>query len=352
MAKIILTDEIVADALSKGATITDMLAEKYEGEIADRIKSDERYAKIDAFQHALKDAGISKNSKVNAFYDSSANTSDYLFPAWIEKRIAETVNKHDILQYICSNTTVVPSRSINGTIIDLTESSNKENVKKARVSPGADLPLAKIGTSETATTLYKTGRAIETTYEDIMYQSIDVFGKTLDYIANDVANQEVAIALEVLSKLNSSNVKTWGASDEELTAARMVKFGCEYFDSCGMPATTIIAPLGSYASMALMNMPVTNKEKASPSLAFRMPQGILGNVELIYSSDVPKISSSEQIIALNKDFSLIKYVAQGSQIREIAKNIRNQTQIGTVSEISGFAKFVEKATLRMKQATS
>lgn len=47
----------------------------------------------------------------------------------------------------------------------------------------------------------------------------------------------------------------------------------------------------------------------------------------------------EQIIALNTSQSLVKYIAEGSNISEIEKNIRNQTQLGTFSEIANFGLF-------------
>lgn len=346
MSKIIITDEVIADALSSNKTVTEVLAEKNKDEINARIKADSRMEKLDAFQMAMVDAGITKKSQVKDFYDSSASTSSWLFPAFVDKRLGETIFKNNILGEICANVSYVDSRSVNGQTIDLTSDGNKNAAKKARVTPGADLPVAKFATNDNATTLYKRGRALEATYEDTMYMTVDLFTKGLDYIANDVANQEIGDAIDVLKDLGTA-VK-WNVGDTKLTAERLVKFAVEYYNQSGIALSTIIAPMNPYVTINTMFISSENVTGMLPTSKFTLPQGILGNITILYA-DVPQISGTDQIIAVNKDYSLTKYVANGSQIREIDKNIRNQTELGTISEISCFTKFVEKATLRMKQ---
>lgn len=346
MSKIIVNDKIISDALSGTKTVTEILEDTYRDELSERRNADKRCENLDAMQFALIDAGISRKSKIKDFYEGD---NDWLFPAYVDKRLGETIHKNDILSEICSNVITVDSRSVNGQTIDLGDADNKSNAKKKRVVAGSDIPLARFKTSDIATTLYKRGRAIEATYEDLMYMSVDLFTKALDYIGNDVANQEVEDALDVLKAIGTA--KTWNTGETALTAERLIEFAVEYFEQAGVPLTTIVMPKSAFVSANKMLINANDVSGISASVRFNMPQGILNNVTILYA-DVPQVSGADQIIALNKDLSLTKYVANGSQIREIDKNIRNQTHLGTISEISGFTPFVSSATLRMKQATT
>lgn len=346
MSKIIVNDKIISDALSGTKTVTEILEDTYRDELSERRNADKRCENLDAMQFALIDAGISRKSKIKDFYEGS---NEWLFPAYVDKRLGETIYKNDILSEICSNVITVDSRSVNGQTIDLGDADNKSNAKKKRVVAGSDIPLAKFKTADIATTLYKRGRAIEATYEDLMYMSVDLFTKALDYIGNDVANQEVEDALEVLKAIGTA--KTWNTGETALTPDRLIEFAVEYFEQAGVPLTTIVMPKPAFVSANKMLINADDVSGISASVRFKMPQGILNDVTILYA-DVPQVSGTDQIIALNKDLSLTKYVANGSQIREIDKNIRNQTHLGTISEISGFTPFVSSATLRMKQATT
>ena len=347
MSKIILTDNIIADALSGTKTVTELLEDTYKDEIIARRNADKRCENLDAMQFAFLDAGISRKSKIKDFYGDKDN--EWLFPAYVDKRLGETIYKNEILSEICSNVITVDSRSVNGQTIDLGDADNKSNAKKKRVVEGSDIPLATFKTNPIATTLYKRGRAIEATYETLMYMSVDLFTKALDYIGDDVANQEIEDALAVLSNIGVA--KTWNTGETALTAERLIEFAVEYYEQAGVPLTTIVMPQPAFVSANKMLINANDVSGISASVRFKMPQGILNNITILYAK-VPQVSGTDQIIALNKDLSLTKYVANGSQIREIDKNIRNQTHLGTISEISGFTPFVSSATLRMKQATS
>ena len=43
----------------------------------------------------------------------------------------------------------------------------------------------------------------------------------------------------------------------------------------------------------------------------------------------------------DRDYALNRYVANGSRIQETAKTILNQKELATVSEISGYGKFMQ-----------
>lgn len=73
MAKIIIKDEHIQDAKTKGISVIAAAAKDYEGEIADRIAKDPRLKDFDVFQLAMMDAGISKSSQIKDFMATSDN---------------------------------------------------------------------------------------------------------------------------------------------------------------------------------------------------------------------------------------------------------------------------------------
>lgn len=345
MNKIVLTDRIVSEALQKGIRITDALAQEYEGIIADKIKDNPKLEKLDAFEMAMLDAGISKKTMIKDFYSDPQN--EWLFPAFIDKKLAETIGNNEILNYIVSGQTTVNSLSVQGASVDLiNDADNKEAVKFKRVAEGSDLPLAVIKLGERAITLSKFGRAIQATYESLMFQTVDIFTKSIEWIANDAAGQQISKAVDVLingdGNSNAATVDTI-EGDSGLTPAEIITFALNFYEANKTPLRTIIAPKDMFKSLQQMFVSTTSTNGIIPGSTFNFPQGISQNVTVIFA-DVPKAGTKSQLIGIDNNYALTKYVAAGSQIREIDRNIRNQTQIGTISEIAGFAKFVNSAT--------
>lgn len=348
-ARIIVTDEIITDSLSVGKSVTDVLAAKYEGEIADRIKSDERLKNLDAFQFAMMDAGIGKSSVIAEFYKTTE--SEWLFPVFIDRRLRESVASMNILPYITESIEPVRHSSAQGSKV-LWDEDNKDATRKKRVAEGTDLPLAIIKLSDFAITLKKRGRAVQTTYETIMFQTLNMFGKHLDMIANDLSNQQAGDAIEVLvngdgNKNAADFVSVTGANG--LTNEELVIFAIEFWKKSKLPLTTLIAGDGEFfRKLMLTKFNINEINGMMTGSRFNFPQAQLADLTVLYDERVPQGGGKEQMIGLNKDHALTKYVAVGSQIREIDKNIRNQTNLGTISEIANFAKSTDAATLILR----
>lgn len=347
--KIILTDEIVTDALTKGVSVTDMLAKSYEGEIADRVKADDRLKSFDAFQFAMMDAGIDKNAKIASFYQTA--DSNWLFPVFVDRRLRESVQGMNILPYIAPNVVSTSSLSIQGAKLTM-DDANSDASKLKRVAEGTDLPLATIKLSNVAITLKKRGRAVQTTYETLAFQSIDMFARHLDMIANDVSGQQVGDAISVLvsgdGNTNEAKASTI-VGDSGLTAEELAQFAIDFWKAAKVPLDTIVCGDGDfYKKMLLMNFNKNNVNGMLASATFNFPQAMLKDLTVVYDPHVPKSGAKEQLIGLSRKYALTKWLANGSQIRELDKNIRNQTNLGTISEIAGFEKFNDKASRVLK----
>lgn len=351
MEKIIVTDEVISDVLATGKSVDNVLADKYAGEIADRVKSNEAYKTMSPIKMAMADAGLDASSRIKDF--STAGAGEWLLPAFIDTRLAESVAGNSMLEYVVNTTTPVDSLTVMSAALDLVnDEKNKEGVKKRRVGEGADIPLAKIKLGESAIRLYKRGRAVEATYEALQYMRVDLFAKTLDAIANDVADQQMADAIAVLVNGDGNDnapevVETAvaGVVDVDDILNAMVKFQSQ----AKMPITTIVAGENMFKQLFKMTYQTDTAFGVDGRFGMVTPQFAMNNVNVVLDTRVPQSSASkDQAILLNRDMALVKYVAVGSNIRELDKNIRNQTQLGTVSEIAAFAKFNKYASLLLR----
>lgn len=352
MAKIIIKDEHIQDSKTKCRPVSDILAAAYEGEIADRVAKDARLKDFDPFQLAMMDAGISKNSKVKDFY--ATNENRWLFPVFIDRTLTENVAKSNLLQYIVSGSPIeVDSMSATGSYVDLiTDEGNKDAVKKKRVVEGSTLPKATIKLGTTSITLSKYGRAVEATYESIQYSSVELFAKQLEWIAADVSNQEFDRGIQTIidgdGNDNAAPVTT--AAGSTLTIDDVLSVAIEFWKASHVPLTTIIAPDSLFKALNKMTVSVNDKVGYIPGAAFNFPQGITKDVTVILA-DVPQGGSSkDQLICLNSEYALAKYLARGSQISEYDNDILTQRKIGTISETAAFTKPFKNASRILRMA--
>ena len=102
---------------------------------------------------AMIDAGITGNSFVKDMFTTGSD--EFLFPAFWESKLRESLLATDIMQYIVNGEIGTTSTIMKNATLDLLSTANKPNVKKLRVAEGADLPLAKITTGSGAINLYK-----------------------------------------------------------------------------------------------------------------------------------------------------------------------------------------------------
>lgn len=353
MAKIVIKDNHIADAKEHNLDVMEVLRKDYEGEIADRVKRDENLRGFNVFQLAMMDAGISKHSLVKDMLTTSDNR--WLFPVFVDRTLRENVNKNQLLNYVINGAPVsVPGNSVRGAYLDLVDNEkNKDAVTKKRVTEGAELPTATITLGETSISLCKYGRLVEATYESIAYNTIDLFSRTLAYIANDVSNDEFKKAIDVLingdGNNNAAEVNTTAAS--AIAVSDLLTLAMDVFDGCNSPMDTIIASRSSFMSLSQMIISNSSGVGIIPGSMFKFPQGINGDITVIYSNDIPKASGNkEQIIGLSSQFGLTKFVAENSQITEYDNDIRLQKRLSSISEIVGFQKAFKKSAKLLKLA--
>ena len=86
-----------------------------------------------------------------------------------------------------------------------------------------------------------------------------------------------------------------------------------------------------------------NEFGANSKLAIEVPQ--LNNMKIaLVKANVSQKSGKNRVLLYNKDMSIQRFVANGSNIAEVQRNISNQTQLSTLSEISGYGSLIESVS--------
>jgi len=313
-------------------------------------------AKLDAFERLMKEAGIMKSvpgtnffsSKVEAFYRTEENR--ILFPEYVARTLVRAMTEFPIMQYLIAARTPIDSNVYKASYLDLNDAANKKATEMRRVTEAADLPLAKLKIGESSINLYKYGRAIEASYEALRRMSLDLFNIHIQKIGAHAADNKVAEILTVIKdgdgNSNAATKYTATSLDSAYTTAltrtawikfllKFYPYGCDTViaDEDGLiQVLEVLYPKGEVA--ARMDELLAGGLQVSTNL----PQNLIANVTLLYSPHVELVSTKHVLYGLNRGTTIEEIFELGSTISEADKFIRNQTQIMTVSENSGFRK--------------
>ena len=345
MAKIVVNNAVI-DKYTKGMSLNDAIRSVFKDEIDKRISENEAFKDFAPLNMVMFDAGINKYSTVGDLMNTASYTSggmdsnEWLFPAWLETTIRESAYGQNILFYLCDTTIPIDGNIVRSATLDMLSKENKPNVKKARVSEGADLPLAKIRIGDKAISLWKHGRAIEMTYEAVRRMRIDLFNKHMNAIVSDIAFQGMDDAIDVLqngdgNKNSATKIATL-ANDAALTAEALNGALIDYWMANHFAADTLVMGADHFKILMGMTFDPSLTGGASARFTFNAPQIGTQNINIL-CADVPQIGSKNVIMLANKSNSLIRYQENGSNIQENQNFARNQTQLLTVSENSGYA---------------
>lgn len=313
--------------------------------------------KLDAFERLMKEAQIltkdipSKNifsSKVEAFYRTEENK--VLFPEYIARTLVQSMTEFPIYQYLVAKRTPIDSNVYKASYLDLNDASNKKAAEMKRVTEAADLPVAKLKLGESAITLYKYGRAIEASYEALRRMSIDLFNIHINRIGVDAADNKIAEILSVIKdgdgNSNAAPIVKSSVLDSSagsaVTKSAWIKFLLKFYP---YGCDTVVANEDGLLQVLEVLYPksqVAGKmdELLAGGLNVKttLPQNLVSNVTLLYSPKIEKINNKEAIYGLNRSSTIEEIFELGSTISEADKFIKNQTQVLTVSENSGFRK--------------
>lgn len=334
---ITISQNIIKEVHDTGLSVSSILEKNFAEEISKKRESNPALKDVSAVKLALLDAGIDGSSRIEKLFTTDDN--DILFPAYITDLVDQTVKHSDIMKYIVADETGIDSLVLKAPTLDLLSDENKKNLKKARVAEGADIPVRKVTVGTKTVELYKKAIAMSQTYEALKYSRIDVASKMFKAIAQDIVGQNIDEAVATLEKCN---IKTLGttASANIVTADELFEACADYALKYGYAPTTIIADEALFKSIASIMYNTQYAFGANAKLAVEIPQ--LNNMKIaLVKAEVSQKSSKNRALLFNKDMSIQRFVANGSNIAEVQKNIANQTQLSTLSEISGYGSLIE-----------
>lgn len=335
----------VIDLYMQGKSLNDAIRTVHEDEIQDVVSKNERLKELTPLNLVMRDAGINKYSTVGelmntAYTSGGLESNEWLFPAFVETTIREAIYADDILSYLCNTTIGVDSNIVKSASLDLLSEKNKRSVKKMRIAEGADLPTAKISIGEKAINLWKHGRAIEMTYETVRRMRIDLFTKQMGAIVKDITFQNFDAAVDVLvngdGNANAASKIATLDNLAALTGESLASAMIDYWFENHYIANTLTMNKEKFKKLVGMTFDSSLTPGATARLSFNIPQ-IGAQTVTILCGDVPQIGSKDVILMSNKDMSLIRYEENGSNIQENQSFARNQTNLLTVSENSGYA---------------
>ncbi len=322
--------------------------------------------KLDAFERLMKEAGIvTKNfpeknlfsSKVEAFYRTDGNK--VLFPEYVARTLVQAMTEYPVFKYLVAARTPIDGNTYKASYLDLDDASNKKATQMRRVTEAAELPTAKLKLGETAINIYKYGRAIEASYEALRRMTIEVFNIHIREIGVQAADNKIAEILTVIKDGdgNSNAAISYKAKDLDssfsaaLTRTAWIKFLLKFYPrACNTVVSNedgliqileVLYPASSTAGK--MDELLTNGLQVS----VKLPQNLVTNVTLLYSPHIEKIGGKVPIYGLNRESAIEEIFELGSTINEADRFIKNQTQIMTVSENSGFRKILKKSSAIM-----
>lgn len=323
-------------------------------------------SKLDAFERLMKEAGIltrnipEKNifsSKVEAFYRTSENK--VLFPEYVARTLVQSMTEFPIMKYLIAARTPIDSNVYKASYLDLDDANNKKATQMRRVTEAADLPTAKLKLGETAINIYKYGRAIEASYEALRRMTIEVFNIHIQEIGSQAADNKIAEILTVIKDGdgNKNEATSYKAKDLDsafstaLTRTAWIKFLLKFYPrSCNTVVSDedgLIQVLEVLYPKADVAAKMDELLAGGLQVSVNLPQNLIANVTLLYSPHVAVINGKHALYGLNRESAVEEIFELGSTINEADKFIKNQTELMTISENSGFRKILKKSSAIM-----
>lgn len=292
---------------------------------------------LDAFSRQLKRFGIKVNGKDSSAVDKFFQTSDsaVLFPEYVSRAVRQGMEEANILSSLVATRT-----DIGGLDYRTLYTANTDEEKELKdIAEGAFIPTTEIKTKENLVKLKKRGRMLTASYEAIRFQRLDLFSVALKSIGANIARSQVADAINVLinGDGNDNPARIIEAiSSGTLTYADLIKLWNE-FDPYTMN-TMICSP---EIAAQILNLPEMKDAFAGLNFHATGKSVTPLGAKLIKHKDV-----DGGILALDKNYALEMVTAGGIQT-DFDKLIDRQLQRASITQISGFSKIFNDATVIM-----
>ncbi len=289
---------------------------------------------------------IGKSVNTRALYsseDAPVNTSLRPYAdaaqAYDARRLAPQIPVAEII----AETTPIDTDAYRKVYIE----DNPGQTRMVRVAEGAEIPGAKLMSSEQTIRLNKYGRKLTVTYEQMRRMRLNIVARHIAKMALQAEIDKVATILDVLVNGDGNsgttapvdNLTTLDptATAGTLTATAWLAFKKQFQSPYVL--TTFLARAGVTTSVETLNF-----GSAHVLLALLAGVGNFGSVRPInatadavrygWTADAPAL----KIVGFDRNWSIERVVEIGATIQEIGRNIENQTEVMTLTETDGYSK--------------
>lgn len=225
--------------------------------------------------------------------------------------------------------------------------TDTEEIRMRRVGEGAELPKAKLTTSQNTVRLFKYGRAIDISYEQLRRMRFDKIALHVAQMAVQTEADKLATAIDVL--INGDGNANTAAQNYDLTALDStttagnltvdgwLMFRLKFQNPYAL--TTVLTREAGAFKLLKLNMGNAN----TPLVSYPAPMGFAGfrlvnknladGVGLGITSEAP----ATKIVGFDNRFALERVYEVGSNISEVERWVTRQVQTLTFSEVEGYA---------------
>ena len=305
---------------------------------------------MDAFERQLCKQGIKIGGAgvdtIERFFQTFEDT--ILFPEFIARQVVVGQNMVNNIADIVALRTKIDGTKYTTLYMDEDIAGNKAADKRlVKVEEYAELPGVKIKTGKQSVTIEKYGRYIQTSYEFLRRQKIDLVAIFFQAMGMQIQKDKFAAAMDVL--INGDGNSN-GATSATYAAASPVYGDMLSFvltmQSLGYTMNRIIAPLAEaikiYSITEFNNALVAGLDQAKTG---QMPKPLGIPVIIDLSGKV----AANSMVGIDNRFAL-QEIYETEMMSEVETVIRSQFKGTAVSEVCGFAKIMPNAVKILAKA--
>lgn len=361
-----------------------------------RVKKDEHWggdaSKIDAFTHLMRASGVTwkSNPSTGAFADTLDDVlknprTRVLLPEWGRRVWAKTIaegynpqveqNSRFMIQeddeslgsgwrpiltnaaelrrsmepLFGLNELVAFTNAIDGDAYRriFFEGAAVEQVRMHRIGEAADIPRAKVSTSEKFVRIAKYGKALELSYEALRNSPVDKVGLFIAQMALQAEEDRITHAIDVL--VNGDGTANTAAEVIQHTTLEAGATGLTYGVWLGFKAkfrrpyvmTHVFARTDRGVELQMLTHPNTAVLFQGSPWQQAIGAGTVQRINDIYGG-VVRLGETDQVpadayLGIDARYALERITQTGSDIQETTRFIERQTELLTFTEVEGFA---------------
>lgn len=234
------------------------------------------------------------------------------------------------------------------------------NTRRSRVAEGTDIPLMRLTGGDHAIDLLKYGGGIEASYEVLRRTRIDKIALWMAQVAITTEMDRISHAIKVLvdGDGNSGTAATnWRAKtdlDSAATGKTVTLKAYQGFKLKFAPThqmTHLVGVEGDLLKVLLLSIGTGGDNQGLTLGAVDQPWGsgmmLRDGVKIGLTADVP----TDKLVGLDASAALEWVFEVGSNIEEVERFARKQTQTITISEVEAFVVFDQNATKTLELET-